>query len=128
MEILSSPIRWIGVGVILLLLFYTLLLLRYSKLDAQHAMSWLLAELGTIFLLVFDPILIFVIRLIGEKNIIYTVLLFGFVWIVSIMLDLLVRLSSISSKVKAINQELALLKEQFEKAKQRADVLSDENK
>jgi hypothetical protein len=128
MEILSNPIRWIGVGVILLLLFYTLLLLRFSKIDAQHAMSWLLAELGTIFLLVFDPILIFVIRLIGENNIIYTVLLFGFVWIVSIMLDLLVRLSSISGKVKAINQELALLKEQFEKAKQGADVFLDENK
>jgi hypothetical protein len=121
MEILSSPIRWIGVGVILLLLLYTLLLLRFGKLDAQHAMSWLLAELGTIFLLVFDPILILIIRLIGEKNIVYTVLLFGFVWIVTIMLDLLVRLSSISSKLRAINQELALLKKQFEKTNQRTD-------
>jgi hypothetical protein len=128
MEILSSPIRWIGVGVILLLLFYTLLLLRFSKLDAQHAMSWLLAELGTIFLLVFDPILILIIRLIGENNIVYTVLLFGFVWIVSIMLDLLVRLSSISSKLRTINQELALLKEHFEKTNQRTDVFADKNK
>jgi hypothetical protein len=125
MEILSSPIRWIGIGVILLLLFYTLLLLRLGKLDAQHAMSWLLAELGTIFLLVFDPILILIIRLIGENNIVYTVLLFGFVWIVSIMLDLLVRLSSISSKLRAVNQELALLKGQVEMAKQQTDVLID---
>jgi len=125
MEILSSPIRWVGVGVILLLLFYTLLLLRLGKLDAQHAMSWLLAEVGTIFLLVFDPLLILIIRLIGENNIVYTVLLFGFVWIVAIMLDLLVRLSSISSKLRAVNQELALLKGQVEMAKQQTDVFTD---
>ena len=116
MEILSSPIRWIGVSVILLLLLYTLFLLRFRKLDAQHAMSWLLAELGTIFLLIFDPILILIIRLIGENNIVYSIFLFGFVWLVSIMLDLLVRLSSISNKLRVINQELALLKERFDKA------------
>ena len=117
MEILSTPIRWIGAALVFLLLLNTLLLLRSKKLNAQHATGWIIAEVILLIVLVFEPIPTFIVRLIGANNAIALAFILVFVWIILLMLDLLIRVSEISDKLRAVNEELALLREQFETLK-----------
>lgn len=115
MGILSNSIRWIGAGVIFLFLVNTLLLIRSNKLDAQHATSWVIAELVMLMLLVFDPISIYIVQLIGANNTLSAIFLLAVVWGIALILDLLVRISALSNKLRAVNQELGLLGERFDR-------------
>jgi hypothetical protein len=118
MGILSTPIRWVGAVVIFLFMVNTLLLIRSNKLNAQHATSWVTAELVMLILLVFDPISMFIVRLIGANNTLSAIFLLAVVWGIALILDLLVRISALSNKLRAVNQELGLLSERFDRLQQ----------
>ena len=123
MEILSTHTRTVAVVLFVLLFLYTLLLLRSNRLSPQHAMSWIIAELVMLALIVSDAASLFVVRLIGAENTLSAIILFGTIWGVLLMLDLLVRISELNAKLRAVNQELAILGERFEKLQQ--DLLKD---
>jgi hypothetical protein len=114
MQILTSGTRVIGACLFILLFLYTLFLLRSNKLSPQFAMSWIIAELAMLALIVFDPVSIFVARLMGAQNALSIILLLATIWGVLLMLDLLVRISELTAKLRAVNQELALLGERFD--------------
>ena len=59
--------------------------------------------------------------LVGESAVLYGALLLGTVWIVFLMLDSLTRISSLTVKLKEVNQELAL-------ALQRLDCLEEKDR
>lgn len=123
MEILSTHTRTVAVVLFGLLFLYTLLLLRSNRLSPQHAMSWIIAELVMLALIVSDAASLFVVRLIGAENTLSAIILFGTIWGVLLMLDLLVRISELNAKLRAVNQELALLGERFEKLQR--DLIKD---
>jgi hypothetical protein len=115
MEILSTQARMAGVILFVLLFLYTLLLLRSNRLSPQHAMSWIIAELVMLLLILSDAASLLVVRLIGAENTLSAIILLGTIWGVLLMLDLLVRISELNAKLRSVNQELALLRERFEK-------------
>lgn len=123
MEILSTHTRTVAVILFVLLFLYTLFLLRSNRLSPQHAMSWIIAELVMLVLIVSDTASLFVVRLIGAENTLSVIILFGTIWGVLLMLDLLVRISELNAKLRAVNQELALLGERFEKLQR--DLIKD---
>ncbi len=115
MEILSTQARIVGVVLFVLLFLYTLFLLRSNRLSPQHAMSWIIAELVMLVLIISDAASLFVVRLIGAENTLSAIILLGTIWGVLLMLDLLVRISELNAKLRSVNQEVALLRERFEK-------------
>ena len=114
MQILSNDTRVIGAGLFILLFIYTIFLLRSNRLPPQYAMSWIIAELVMLALIIFDPVLNFIARLMGAGNALTIMVLLATIWGVLLMLDLLVRISELTAKLRAVNQELALLGERFD--------------
>jgi hypothetical protein len=118
MEILSTQARMVGVVLFALLFLYTLFLLRSNRLSPQHAMSWIIAELVMLVLIMSDAASLLIVRLIGAENTLSVIILLGTIWGVLLMLDLLVRISELNAKLRSVNQEMALLRERFEKVQE----------
>jgi len=128
MGTLSIPLRWAGAVIIFLFMVYTLMLIRSNKLNAQHATSWLIAEFFLFILLAFDPISVSIVRLIGANNAFSAIFLLAVVWGIALILDLLVRISELSNKLRAVNQELGLLSERFDRLQQSLMTADSDNK
>lgn len=126
MQILSTPARVVGAGLFVLLFIYTIFLLRSNKLSPQHAMSWIIAELVMLVFFVSDAASLLVVLLVGADNALSAIILLATIWGVLLMLDLLVRISELNAKLRAVNQELALLGERFEKLQQGLTITSSE--
>ena len=114
-------LRTCGMFLILLVLFYTLHLVRSNRLSAHLAISWIIAELVFLILILSDNVWAYAKSLVGESAVLYGALLLGTVWIVFLMLDSLTRISSLTVKLKEVNQELAL-------ALQRLDCLEEKDR
>lgn len=127
MQILSTQARVVGAGLFVLLFIYTIFLLRSNKLSPQHAMSWIIAELVMLVFFVSDAASLLVVRLVGADNALSAIILLATIWGVLLMLDLLVRISELNAKLRAVNQELALLGERFEKSQQSQTITSSED-
>lgn len=127
MQILSIQARVVGAALFVLLFIYTISLLRSNKLSPQHAMSWIIAELVMLFLIVSDTTSLFFVRLIGGDNALSAIILLGIIWGVLLMLDLLVRISELNAKLRAVNQELALLGERCEKLQQGLTITNSDD-
>jgi hypothetical protein len=127
MQILSNDTRIIGAALLTLLFIYTLFLLRSNKLSPQYATSWIIAELAMLAVMVFNPVSTFIARLMGSKSALSTMLLLGVIWGILLMLDLLVRISDLNAKLRAVNQELALLGERFDKLQKATSAIDLDN-
>jgi len=113
MTTLTPQTKFLGLFLIGWLFIYTLSLVRSRKISAQIAVSWVLTEIIVFTLLLFDKLLNNFMLIIGETNITSIIYIVIFAWLVSLMLDTLIRVSSLSTKLFAINQDLGLLQERF---------------
>jgi len=113
MTTITPQSRLIGLILIAWLFFYTLYLVRSRKISAQIAVSWVVTEVIIFTVLLFDKVLMSFLLIIGETNLSSIIYIVVFAWLVSLMLDTLIRVSSLSNKLFAINQELGLLQERF---------------
>ena len=127
MEYLSTESRILGTVLFIILFLYTVNLLRTNKLSAHHAMSWIIAELVMLVLLVFYDVSAVIMSLIGVDNVLSFAVLIAAIWGVLLMLDLLVRLSELSTKLREVNQELALLDERYDRLQRNFIELMAEN-
>ena len=113
MTTITPQSRLIGLILIAWLFLYTLHLVRSRKISAQIAVSWIVTETIIFTILLFDKVLMSFLLIIGETNLSSIIYIVVFAWLVSLMLDTLIRVSSLSNKLFAINQELGLLQERF---------------
>jgi len=113
MTTITPQSRLIGLILIAWLFLYTLHLVRSRKISAQIAVSWIVTETIIFTILLFDKVLMSLLLIIGETNLSSIIYIVVFAWLVSLMLDTLIRVSSLSNKLFAINQELGLLQERF---------------
>ena len=112
--------RQLGVVMILLLLAYTLYLVRSDRLSAHLAMSWIVTELAVLAILASDRLLSMIGSYFGDESALFGVLMLGATWMVFLMLDTLIRISSVALKSTLVNQELALLRERLEQMERKA--------
>lgn len=99
----------IGIGLLSLIIE----LIRRRRLLEEYAILWILTG---IILLVFAlkiDLLLIVARFLDIKTPAFTLLLFGFLFLVLVCLQFSIKLSAHTQKIKNIAQELSLLKHQL---------------
>lgn len=99
------------------LLLYLFYLLRSNRLSGQFAVVWIFAEIIIFAIVIIDPVQALLMRIIGTTNSYFSIFLLAFIWLITLILDLLVRVSELSRKLTTVNQELAMLTERFENQK-----------
>jgi len=101
-------------GVIGVLLIYTLWLMRSGKLNAHVTVRWLLAEIAVFIALMLWPFLPFigVTSKLDDRELLVILVVLFFSFIVFLILDCLTRISTQSSHIKVLVQEIALLREE----------------
>src|SRR5512137_732730 len=105
----------LGALVLSLVLAFTIIsLIRSGKISPQHAVVWILAALGALILVLCEPVLRFLMFLMGATNISSMMFLMAIVLLVFVNLDLLVRISDVSNKLRLVNQELGLLRTRYD--------------
>jgi hypothetical protein len=112
-----------GWTLILVVFFYTIYLVRSDRLSAHMAISWIIAELAFMGIMFFDGLRLYIRTYMGEERAAYSLLLVGAIWFVFLMLETLTRISAITTKLKSVNQELALVRERLDRIEnQQGDV------
>lgn len=105
----------LGALVLSLVLAFTIVsLLRSGKISPQHAVVWILAAVGAMILVLCEPILHGLMFLLGATNVSSTMFLMAIVLLIFVNLDLLVRVSDVSNKLRLVNQDLGLLRNRYE--------------
>lgn len=115
---MSSSFTVLGIclGVLAILLAYTLWLMRSGRLNAHVTVRWILAE-GAAFLAVslwqWLPLFGFTSTL-GDRELLMVLAVVFFALIAFLMLDSLVRISTHTHQIKLLTQEVALLRERLD--------------
>lgn len=107
-----------GLGLILVVFFYTIYLVRTNRLSAHMAISWIIAEIAFLVMMLSESLRTFVRSFLGDQAAPYSLFLLGAVWIVFLMLESLTRISLLNVKLKEVNQELALTRERLDRAEE----------
>ena|SRR3990172_3732982 len=113
-EILSFQNRLTGLLAVTCLLAVAFYLLRSKRLAAQYALVWIVSGLLMYLVLLWDWLPLTLTRLIGATNVSSTVFFFGFFLLIGLILELLVRISDASNKIRQLSQEVGLLKNELE--------------
>lgn len=112
----SFTVQGVCLGVLALLLIYTLWLMRSGRLNAHVTVRWILAE-SAAFLAVllwrWLPLFGFTSAL-GDRELLMVLAVVFFALITFLMLDSLVRISTHTHQIKLLTQEVALLRERVE--------------
>ena len=107
--------RVLGILLVAVVFLHTLHLVRSNRLGAHLAISWVIAEVVFLVLLIFDWPLALARSLFGEDGTLTGGFFIGVAWLVFLMLDSLTRISVLTTKLKEVNQELALLRERVDR-------------
>lgn len=109
------PPSFYGWTLILIIFVYTIYLVRSGRLSAHMAISWIIAELAFMAIMYFESLRYHIKAYMGEERAAYSLLLVGAIWFIFLMLETLTRISALTSKLKNVNQELALVRERLDR-------------
>lgn len=104
----------LGLSLIFFVFIYTVSLIRSGKLSAHMAISWIIVEVAFLIIMISDNLRGTIRSFLGEQNAPYSLFLLGAIGMVFLMLESLTIISSLTSKLKQINQDLALATERIE--------------
>jgi len=119
---------FLGISSILFVLGYTIFLIRSGKLSAHMAISWIIAEVAFLVIMLNDHSRVFLRSFLGEQNAPYSLFLLGAIGFVFLMLESLTTISSLTTKLKQINQELALTRARMDYLEKRLGTPVGDNK
>ena len=108
----SFTVQSVCLGMLALLLVYTLWLMRSGRLNAHVTVRWILAEGAAIFAVMmwqWLPLFGFTSTL-GDRELLMILAVVFFALIAFLILDSLVRISTHTHQIKLLTQELALLR------------------
>lgn len=107
-----------GLSLIVLVFIYTIYLVRSNRLSAHMAISWVIAEIAFLVTMLSDTLRSALRSFLGDEGAPYSLFLLGAVWVVFLMLESLTRISSLTVKLKEVNQELALTRERLDRTEE----------
>lgn len=115
----SFTVQSACLGVLALLLLYTLWLMRSGRLDAHVTVRWILAECAAILAVLLWGRLPFIAytSALGDRELLVVLAVILFCLIAFLMLDCLSRISAQTHQIKRLTQELALLRESAESSR-----------
>lgn len=117
---------FLGISAILMVFIYTIYLVRADKLSAHMTISWIIAELACLIIMGSEHLRSLIRAFLGEENAPYSLFLLGAVAGVFLMLEILTRVSSLTVKLKQINQALALANEKLQITEARLQQIHNE--
>lgn len=106
----SLPVRVTAATVAGLLFLFVLHAVRKRKLGEEFTPIWLLASLSILVVSVSFELLVWITNLIGAWTPSSTVFFFGIVFLIGISLVYAIHLTRLSREVRALAQDLALLR------------------
>lgn len=114
-------------GVLALLLLYTLWLMRSGRLDAHVTVRWILAECAAILAVLLWGRLPFIAytSALGDRELLVVLAVILFCLFAFLMLDCLSRISAQTHQIKRLTQELALLRESAESSRGKKITITD---
>ncbi len=84
-------------------------LVRRRRLREEYSFLWLVTGFGLFALALFPDILLFISRFVGTELPVNAIFLFGLVFVMLILLYFSLRISSLTTQVKNLAQEVTLL-------------------
>lgn len=113
---MSSPASpaILGFTLLFLVFAYTIYLVRSGRISAHLAITWIATELLLMLVMGIGSLRHFTRSVLGDDGAPYSLFLIGILWVIFLMLESLSRISLLSTKLKDITQEHALLKERVE--------------
>jgi len=123
MTTFSITVQSVCIGVLCLLFFYTLWLMRTGRLNAHVTVRWVLAEIAAMIAVVlwrFLPLFSLTSTL-GDRELLVVLAVVIFALVAFLILDCLVRISTHTHQIKLLMQELALLRESVESSRVERD-------
>lgn len=113
---MSSPASpaILGFTLLFLVFAYTIYLVRSGRISAHLAITWIATELLLMLVMGIGSLRSFTRSVLGDDGAPYSLFLIGILWVIFLMLESLSRISLLSTKLKDVTQEHALLKERIE--------------
>lgn len=114
----TFSVQGVCLGVLAILFTYTLWLMRTGRLNAHVTVRWILAEGVAVLAVVlwqWLPLFEFTATL-GDRELLMVLAVVFFALIAFLMLDSLVRISTLTYQIKLLTQEVALLRESTERS------------
>jgi len=99
----------------LVILFGIIELVRRRKLREEYSFLWLVAGFVFLLLAIAPDIVIFISQVVGTEVPVNTLFFFGLIFLMLLCLYFSLRISSLTTQVKNLAQELALLQPVKEK-------------
>jgi len=87
-------------------------LLKRRKLEPEYALLWLLTGLALMALAFWENLLFWVTDLIGARLAASTMFFFALIFLGSIALHYSIKITQLEKRVKRLNQELSILKDE----------------
>jgi hypothetical protein len=105
-----TSVRILSLTLCTAFLFAVLVLVRRGKLREEYTPIWTLVAVGTMIATIWFDVVRLLTRLVGAWTPSSTMFFFGLLFLLVVCLNYAVRLSGMSSQVKLLAQELALLR------------------
>lgn len=117
MTTFSLVVQSVCIGALVILIGYTLWLMRTGRLNAHVTVRWVLVEgLALMAVLLWPALPLFKFTsVLGDRELLVILAVIFFVFIAFLILDCLVRISTHTHQIKLLTQELALLREYAER-------------
>lgn len=115
MDIMITPHQQVFATLTAIVVFLLIVeLVRRRRLREEYSWLWLLTGAGMITLVVWYRLLLFITRLIGAGTPVTTLFLFSSLFLLVIVIHYSVIISKLTTQVKNLAQELALLRSRIE--------------
>jgi hypothetical protein len=105
-----TSVRILSLTLCTAFLFAVLVLVRRGKLREEYTPIWTLVAIGTMIATIWFDVVRLLTRLVGAWTPASTMFFFGLLFLLVVCLNYAVRLSSMSTQMKLLAQEVALLR------------------
>lgn len=120
---LGIRLKILALIAIFVLMALVVSLVRKKKLKEEYAFLWIMISLVSIVLILWFRVVIFFTNLFGILSPNNTIFFFAILFLVVICLHFSVKISTLTSQVKILIQENALLQNKLEKIKNKMEAL-----
>ncbi|MDQ0724089.1 hypothetical protein QF049_005350 [Paenibacillus sp. W4I10] len=100
-------------------LFLVINLIKRYKLELKYSILWLLTSVVVLILSIFPKSVVFLAEMMGIELPVNALFLLTLLGIIIIMFSLTLEVSKSTTKIKELSQELGILKNDFEKLRDR---------
>ena len=105
-----------------LIIIYIVRTIRTKRMREEYVILWLFTAIGTAVLIIFDNLTTMLARLIGAESDVVVIVFLAFAYVLALLVHYSLRISEMMHNIKALNQEIALLRNEMEGLKDSLNI------